>query len=509
MTNAPLFIAPPLVSWTYAVAAHLFLAFFHERRVSKRKYWFPILIRCGYCLLCGCLAWCWWQWSEEESCRGLHKTNRLDEMDGIGSCRRDDAVQDQSFFRLRYVTVPSWVGLVNGMLSIYFIWNTRRNEVDGPPPPYPTSNNTNGDGSHRHTTIRVISVQNKVILITGANTGIGLETARQLYHRGGIIVFACRSRERATEAMASVDPRVLIVNNNDNISSKNGAQRMHFLPLDLTSKSSIRMAAKLFLEMGLPLHILINNAGVMRQRREETVDGLEMTMAANHFGHFLLTNLLLPKLRQTAWEEKYPSKVITLSSSLYAQARRHSKQNGLDHVEFGIDLDDLQCQKKRYTLFDQYSQSKLANILFARELGRRETLRARSSHHSQSLSANHAANGVHCFCPIQSYSLHPGLVRTNVVRDMPWYLYYPNIVFAFFLAVLQKTPRAGAYTSVFCAVVDDFRMTTEEEENYDREQSWYFVNSEICELSDAATRDEDARKLWELSCDLMEVPLEE
>ena len=206
-----------------------------------------------------------------------------------------------------------------------------------------------------------------------------------------------------------------------------------------------------------------------------------------HFGHFLLTNLLLPKLRQTALEDKYPSKVITLSSSLYTQARRHSRQSGSDKVEFGIDLNDLQCQKKRYTLFDQYSQSKLANILFARELGRRETLRAIKMHHSPTSTAENATNGIHFFCPVQSYSLHPGLVRTNVVRDMPWYLYYPNIVFAFFLAVLQKTPRSGAYTSVFCAVVDDFRPF---KVGSDDEPCSYYVNSEICDLSAAARSDE-------------------
>jgi NAD(P)-dependent dehydrogenase (short-subunit alcohol dehydrogenase family) len=206
-----------------------------------------------------------------------------------------------------------------------------------------------------------------------------------------------------------------------------------------------------------------------------------------HFGHFLLTNLLLPKLRQTAWEEKYPSKVITLSSSLNALARRRSKQSGLDKVEFGIDLNDIQCQMKRYALFDQYAQSKLANILFSRELGRREKLRARKSRHPQSSTANNGAHDTNLFCPIQSYSLHPGLVRTNVVRDMPWYLYYPNAIFAFFLAVLQKTPRSGAYTSVFCAVVDDFSLFEEES---GLSPYCYYVNSEICDVSDAASVDE-------------------
>lgn len=154
-------------------------------------------------------------------------------------------------------------------------------------------------------------------------------------------------------------------------------------------------------------------------------------------------------------------------------------------MEFGIDLDDLQCQKKQYTIFDQYSQSKLANILFAKELGRREMLRAKRMHQKQSSSDDDdVVNDHHAiFCPIQSYAVHPGLVRTNVVRDMPWYLYYPNILFAIFMAVLQKTPSSGAYTSVFCAVVDDFQT----EKECMNDEVCYYVNSEVSKLS-AVTR---------------------
>lgn len=90
-----------------------------------------------------------------------------------------------------------------------------------------------------------------------------------------------------------------------------------------------------------------------------------------HLGHFLLTNLLLPKLRETALKEQSPSRVITVSSSLYHNARR-SKSKDESKMEPGIDLSDLMCQRKRYSLFEQYAQSKLANIMFSIELGRRE-----------------------------------------------------------------------------------------------------------------------------------------
>lgn len=204
-----------------------------------------------------------------------------------------------------------------------------------------------------------------------------------------------------------------------------------------------------------------------------------------HLGHFLLTNLLLPKLRQTSLETKCPSKVITLSSSLYSRARRPHRGQNNNKTEFGIDLDDLQCKHKRYTLFDQYSQSKLANILFARELGRREKLRATCVQKEQvQVSAGDTCD-MSTFCPIQSYVVHPGLVRTNVVRDMPWYLYYPNIAFAIFMTVLQKTPMSGAYTSVYCAVRNDAKNG----EGTDNDVC-YYVNSEAIELTHAARSNE-------------------
>lgn len=188
-----------------------------------------------------------------------------------------------------------------------------------------------------------------------------------------------------------------------------------------------------------------------------------------------MTTLLLPKLHQTAIKEKHPSKVITVSSSLYTNAVRPSSNNNGN--EAGIDLQDLQCNNKPYRLFEQYAQSKLANILFARELHKREQL----------------SHGL-----IQSYALHPGLVRTNVTRNMPWYLYYPNLVFSLFVMMLQKSPECGAWTTVHCVVSDDDVI----------DDSCYYVNSQKQPLEKLALNDDDARKLWKLSCQLVSLPLE-
>ena len=164
-----------------------------------------------------------------------------------------------------------------------------------------------------------------------------------------------------------------------------------------------------------------------------------------------------------------------MSSSLYTNAVRPSSNNNGN--EAGIDLQDLQCNNKPYRLFEQYAQSKLANILFARELHKREQL----------------SHGL-----IQSYALHPGLVRTNVTRNMPWYLYYPNLVFSLFVMMLQKSPESGAYTTVHCVVSDDDVI----------DDSCYYVNSQKQPLEKLALNDNDARKLWKLSCQLVSLPIE-
>jgi NAD(P)-dependent dehydrogenase (short-subunit alcohol dehydrogenase family) len=326
----------PFLALAYAVIVHVFLSSFRERSLllePSHRFWRMLVARVVFAFS--------FAFAERRAA-------------SIGTSSSGSAMADIVLVAISIAT------------SVALILRTRRMEVDGPIPP---SSSGGDDGDRR-------DLDGVVIFVTGANAGIGLETSRQLYHRGATVVLGCRSRTRAYEAMRSIDPDRR--HDDDDIDAAaggvRGVGRLHFVKLDLASFASVREAARALLSTGMPLHVLINNAGVMMRRREVTVDGIETTMAANHLGHFLLTNLLLPKLRESA--VVCPSRVITVSSSLYLNAKRRRCRDGDDaSMEPGIDLSDLQCERKGYSLFDQYAQSKLANVMFAIELGRKEKRR--------------------------------------------------------------------------------------------------------------------------------------
>ena len=280
----------------------------------------------------------------------------------------------------------------------------------------------------------------KVVVITGANTGIGKETARLLAQQGAIVVMACRSVGKAQHA------RIEIVQSDDRIDEG----KIKVVSLDLSKLDSVRKAAAELRSSFGKIHVLINNAGVMMSQRVTTEDGYEMVMQANHLGHYLLTRLLLDHMADDG-------RILCLTSSTYSYAEK-------------IDLDDLFCTEGRtFSLFGQYSQSKLANIMFVQELARRTKY----------------------FCA----AVHPGLVRTDVVRNMPWYLRYPNQLFAAFLAALQKTPTQGAWCSAYLASVD-VRRRDDNGETLLLPNGKYWVNQKVQDLWPCAQDLEGATKLW-------------
>jgi retinol dehydrogenase 12 len=233
----------------------------------------------------------------------------------------------------------------------------------------------------------------RTFLVTGANTGIGLTTARALAARGGQVTVACRSPEKGAAAVAG-------------IISDTGNEAASFLRLDLASLSSVRTAAADFLARGEPLDVLIDNAGIAG-RRGLTSDGFELMFGVNHLGHFAFTLALLDCLKQSA-ERDGGARIVVVSSDAHYQAS-------------GIDFSLLRRRTRAITGMPEYAVSKLCNVLFAQELARRL-----------------AGTGV------TSYALHPGVVASDIWRRVPWPV-RP------LLTRRMLTVEQGAQTSLYCA----------------------------------------------------------
>jgi NAD(P)-dependent dehydrogenase (short-subunit alcohol dehydrogenase family) len=266
----------------------------------------------------------------------------------------------------------------------------------------------------------------KTFLITGANTGIGRETAWALSARGARVYLAGRSEAKTRAAI-------------DEIAARTGSEALEFLALDLGDLDSVRACADAFLTSGEPLHALINNAGLAGQRGL-TESGFELHFGTNHIGPFLLTGLLLDRLRESA-----PARVVNLSSEGHYRAK-------------GIDFDAVRSPTKTRTGFYEYCVSKLANVLHAQQLARRLE-----------------GTGV------TTYALHPGAVASDIWRRVPWPV-------RSLIKLRMISPEEGAATSLYCA-------TSPAVSN---ESGQYYDNLKRREPSDAATP-ELADELWNRS----------
>lgn len=227
----------------------------------------------------------------------------------------------------------------------------------------------------------------KNILITGANTGIGRATALALGKRGARLWLACRSEERTRPVL-------------DELSALGVETR--FLALDLGSLESVRSAAKAFLAEDEPLHVLLNNAG-LAGKQGQTSDGFELTFGVNHLGHYLFTEWLLDRIKETG-----TARIVNVAS------KAHYKATGVD---FGV----LQQTTATTTGLAEYEVSKLCNVLHAKTLARR-------------------LEGTE----VTTYSLHPGVIASDVWRNVPWPI-RP------LMTMFMKSNEEGAATSIHCA----------------------------------------------------------
>ncbi|KAG0248217.1 hypothetical protein BG011_000334 [Mortierella polycephala] len=246
----------------------------------------------------------------------------------------------------------------------------------------------------------------KVAIVTGANTGLGYATMVALAGRGAHVFLACRSEERALHAVEEAKQEI------KEKYPRAPAPNLEFLELDLNDMSKCKKAANEFLNKGLPLHLLVNNSGIMTTPFALSADGIEQQFAVNHMGHFVFTTALLDRIK-----ESQPSRIVVLSS--------HSHERP---VEGGIDFDTLNDEKMS-TIVSRYGRSKLANVLFGKALARR-------------------------LADTQVYVniVHPGFVATELQRHNKD-LFGPAVlrILEAITAVMAMTPEVGALTQLYVA----------------------------------------------------------
>lgn len=283
----------------------------------------------------------------------------------------------------------------------------------------------------------------KTVVITGANTGIGKGTALDLTIRGGRVIMACRDLKRANDAADDIRRQT---------SGIEGAGEVLVVHLDLASLASVRECAQRLLRTEKHIHVLINNAGMCFCPKGLTEDGFEMQFGVNHLGHFLFTCLLLPRIIQSA-----PARILVVSSKFH-------------FMDPEIPLDDVAWENRPYSTFKAYSQSKLANILFVKELAVRLQ-----------------GTGV------TTYAIDPGMVKTEALRYANDSMFRGAMRLMRMMTFMAQTPRQGAQTTVCCAV----------DEKVAGQSGFYYSNCRKATPSAAARDPVRAKTLWDASVRLV------
>ena len=284
-------------------------------------------------------------------------------------------------------------------------------------------------------------MEEKTVVVTGGNSGIGFETAAALAEMGARVFVTARNADRGRAAVGRITERA-------EAAAKGG--RAQLVVFDLADFASVRRGAEEMLGQAPRIDVLVNNAGVVLSERTYTVDGLEATFAINHLGPFLLTNLLLDRIRET-----HSARIVNVASTSHGAARK------------GMPFDDLQSEGQ-YRAMRVYGQSKLANILFTLELARR--LRGTG------VTAN---------------SLHPGTVRTGYGADgdaKGFLAFGLKISRPFFIS-----PAEGARTSIYLATSPEVHGVSGE----------YFVKCKPVQPKPWARDPEAAARLWKVSEELV------
>lgn len=281
-------------------------------------------------------------------------------------------------------------------------------------------------------------MKDKVCLVTGATAGLGKATARQLARQGATVIVVGRNREKSRATV-------------DEIKQQTGNPNVESMLADLSVQKEVRALAEQFKSKYQSLNVLVNNAGAIFLRRQESADGIEMTFALNHLNYFLLTNLLLDTLKASA-----PARIINVSS------RAHVRVPGLN-------FDDLQ-NRKGYAGQQVYGQSKLANVLFTYELARR-------------------LEGTR----ITVNALHPGFVATRFATNNGVLARLARPLLDLFAISVEE----GAQTMVYLATSPEVEGMTGK----------YFYRQQAIPSSPASYDEEAARRLWEITATMSGLPI--
>ena len=276
---------------------------------------------------------------------------------------------------------------------------------------------------------------NKTFIVTGATSGIGKVTAKELARAGAHVILACRSRDKTAAVI-------------DEIQRDTGNAHVEFIALDLGDLASVRACAEAIAARNLPIHGLINNAGLAGSRGL-TKDGFELTWGTNHLGPYLFTRLLLDRIKQAG-----QARIVNVASASHYNAR-------------GIDWDAMKQPTRSATGMREYAVSKLSNVLFAKELARR-------------------LDGT----GVTTYALHPGVVATDVWRRVPAPLRW-------LIKRFMITPEEGAVASLRCATDPELAGQT---------GRYYDVGGKEKEPNRVANDAELAKALWTRSAEWCGLP---
>ncbi|XP_047162318.1 short-chain dehydrogenase TIC 32, chloroplastic-like isoform X2 [Vigna umbellata] len=282
-------------------------------------------------------------------------------------------------------------------------------------------------------------------IVTGATSGIGSETARVLAMRGVHVIMAVRNLVTAKDVKEAILKEI-------------PNAKLDYMELDLSSMASVRKFASDFISSGLPLNILVNNAGIFGTPFTLSEDNIELQFATNHIGHFLLTNLLFDTMKKTAHESKREGRIVNVTSCAHRLSYRG-----------GIRFDKINDESS-YRKFCAYAQSKLANVLHANELARRLK-----------------EDGV----DITANSVHPGAIITNIDR------YYVHsglaAILKKFIGFAFKNVERGASTTCYVALQPEVKGISGE----------YFADNRMAKVGSKGRDIELAKKLWDFSMNLI------